>query len=47
LLVERHDGKVGFNSEIDVGSTFYFELPEYQEQDAFGKTATTDSAATA
>lgn len=31
LIVEEHDGKVGFESEVDQGSTFYFELPLYNE----------------
>jgi PAS domain S-box-containing protein len=34
LLVERHNGKVGFTSEEGVGSTFYFELAEYEDQSA-------------
>jgi len=47
LLVERHNGKVGFNSEVDVGSTFYFELPEYKESDTAANSAMPDRAATA
>jgi len=46
LLVEHHNGKVGFNSEVDVGSTFYFELPEHKERDEAGSPAT-DATATA
>jgi len=46
LLVEHHNGKVGFNSEVDVGSTFYFELPEHKERDE-ARSPATDATATA
>ena len=28
LLIEKMDGKIGFETETDVGTTFYFDLPE-------------------
>lgn len=28
-IIEKHNGKVGFTSEDDVGTTFYFDLPEF------------------
>ena len=31
-IVEQHGGNIGFNTETGVGTTFYFELPEYQQQ---------------
>jgi PAS domain S-box-containing protein len=27
-IVEQHGGKIGFETELDAGTTFYFELPE-------------------
>jgi PAS domain S-box-containing protein len=30
-IVERMDGSLGFTSKIDVGTTFFFELPEWRE----------------
>ncbi len=44
LLVERHQGKIGFSSEIGLGSTFYFEMPEYLEETAIGDETTGQSA---
>jgi len=29
IIIEEHDGKIGFESEEGKGSTFYIELPEY------------------
>ncbi|MEN9232005.1 MAG: ATP-binding protein [Thermostichus sp. DG02_5_bins_236] len=29
-IIEQHGGKIGFDSAVDVGTTFYFILPEYQ-----------------
>ena len=45
LLIEGHNGNVGFTSEEGQGSTFYFELAEYEEHSVAaaaprGKTAT-------
>jgi PAS domain S-box-containing protein len=28
-IVERMGGQIGFETEVDVGTTFYFDLPEY------------------
>ncbi|MDI1274363.1 PAS domain S-box protein [Polaromonas sp.] len=30
-IVERMEGSLGFTSKVDVGTTFYFELPEWRE----------------
>lgn len=27
-IIEKHGGEIGFKSEVDVGTTFYFDLPE-------------------
>jgi two-component system sensor histidine kinase/response regulator len=32
LLIEKMDGKIGFETETDVGTTFYFDLPEIREK---------------
>ena len=32
-IVEKHGGKICFDTEINVGTTFYFDLPECHEQD--------------
>ncbi len=32
-IVEEHGGKIGFETELDVGTTFYFELPEWAGTD--------------
>ncbi|MFQ3585061.1 MAG: ATP-binding protein [Cyanobacteriota bacterium] len=29
-IIEQHGGEIGFDSAVDVGTTFYFLLPEYQ-----------------
>ena len=46
LLIERHQGKVGFVSEIDIGSTFYFDLAEYHD-DAVADAVPVGAATTA
>lgn len=28
-IIEKHGGEIGFSSKVDVGTTFYFDLPEY------------------
>jgi signal transduction histidine kinase len=28
-IVKEHAGEIGFETEMDIGSTFYFDLPEY------------------
>ena len=30
-IIERMEGSLGFTSKVDVGSTFFFELPEWRE----------------
>lgn len=30
-IIERMDGSIGFSTEVGVGTTFYFELPEWNE----------------
>lgn len=30
-IVEHHCGHIGFDSEVDVGSQFYFDLPQWQD----------------
>jgi PAS domain S-box-containing protein len=30
-IIEKHGGRIGFESEPNVATTFYFELPEYAE----------------
>lgn len=30
-IIEKHGGTIGFNSTVGMGTTFYFNLPEYQE----------------
>ncbi len=30
-IVEKHDGQIGFETETNVGTTFYFDLPEWVE----------------
>jgi len=47
LLVERHNGKIGFSSEVDRGTTFYFDLPEHHEEERFRSTSEPFSSATA
>ena len=32
-IVERHGGTIGFDTEVDRGTTFYFVLPHLQEDD--------------
>lgn len=32
-VVERHGGKIGFETEANVGTTFFFELPEFVEEE--------------
>ncbi len=31
-IVERHNGRIGFESNTGVGTTFFFELPEWHDQ---------------
>ena len=33
-IIERHEGKIGVNSEPDEGSEFYFTIPLHPEMDA-------------
>lgn len=33
-IIERHEGKIGVNSEPDEGSEFYFTIPVHPEKDA-------------
>jgi signal transduction histidine kinase len=30
-IIEQHSGKMGFDTELNVGTTFYFELPELRD----------------
>ncbi len=30
-IIEQHGGKIGFDTELNVGTTFYFELPELRD----------------
>ncbi len=39
-IIERMNGKIDFESEIGKGSTFYFELPEWQGNEIFVKPTT-------
>jgi signal transduction histidine kinase len=32
-LIEKHGGNIGFTTVKDGGTTFYFELPAWQEED--------------
>jgi PAS domain S-box-containing protein len=32
LIVERHDGRIGFESEPDVETTFWFDIPRYADE---------------
>ncbi len=32
-IIERHNGTIGFETKPNVGSTFFFELPEWREQE--------------
>lgn len=32
-IIEEHGGEIGFETEVDVGSTFYFDLPEHVIED--------------
>lgn len=32
-IIKEHGGEIGFETEIDAGSTFYFDLPEYVVED--------------
>lgn len=31
-IIDKHDGKIGFISEDNVGTTFYFDLPEFSAE---------------
>ncbi|TCS63671.1 CHASE domain-containing protein [Varunaivibrio sulfuroxidans] len=33
-MIERHGGRIGFDSDVGVGSTFYFDLPERGRNEA-------------
>jgi PAS domain S-box-containing protein len=32
-IIERHNGKMGFDTMVNRGTTFFFELPEWQEEE--------------
>lgn len=33
-IVEKHGGQIGFESESNAGTTFYFDLPEWRERES-------------
>jgi PAS domain S-box-containing protein len=39
-IIEKHDGTIGFETETDVGTTFFFELPEFRAESNGGSAET-------